>query len=256
MSIDYRGQVAKYYDACPVPFDDIGFYIGQIPHPQARVLELGCGTGRVLIPMAEYCAYIHGLDASEAMLAVCRDKMQQANLSPDRAQVGVGDITDTDLGQRFGLITAPFRVMQNLATDAEVDGLFQCIHRHLAPGGKAILNVFRPYYDREQMLLNWCRSEERFNYEIPYEDDRLERYDNFLRITADPLVCYPELIYRRYHGEELVDEVALAIPMRCYYPDEFLQLIEAHGFTVTDTWGGYAGEKYGDGGELVVAFTA
>ena len=69
------------------------------------------------------------------------------------------------------------------------------------------------------------------------------------------MVLYPELIYRRYHGKALVDEAVLKIAMRCYYPEEFLRLVEDHGFRVTGQWGGYAGEMYGDGGELVVAFT-
>ena len=45
------------------------------------------------------------------------------------------------------------------------------------------------------------------------------------------------------------------IAMRCYYPDEFIQLIDGYGFQVIGKWGGYAGEPYGEGGELVVAFT-
>lgn len=254
MPIDYRLEVAKYYDASRVPFDDISFYIRQMPNPQARVLELGCGTGRVLLPLMEHCAYIHGLDCSEAMLTICRKKLQQAGIPPKRARIAMVDITDFDLGQQYDFIIAPFRVMQNLATDAEVNGLFRGIHRHLAPGGTAILDVFRPLMDRERMLTEWCRPE-KFNYEIPVEGGVLRRYDNCPRITAEPLVCYPELIYRFFKGEELVEEAVLPIAMRCYYPNEFLTLLKGHGFQVTGAWGGYAGEPYGEGGELVVAFT-
>ncbi len=254
MPIDIRMEVAKYYDACRVPFDDISFYLRQVPRAQVRVLELGCGTGRVLLPLVEQSAFIQGVDVSEAMLSICREKLQRANVSPERACVELADITDFDLGARFDLIIAPFRVLQNLATDAEVDGLFRCIHRHLAPGGTVILNVFRPLLERERMLAEWCRPEQ-FNYEIPLERGCLRRYDNCPRITADPLVCHPELIYRFYQGDQLVEEAVMPIAMRCYYPDEFLALIEQHGFRVTGQWGGYAGEIYGEGGELVVAFS-
>ncbi|MEI7832457.1 MAG: class I SAM-dependent methyltransferase [bacterium] len=254
MPIDIRTEAAKYYDASSKPFDDISFYIRQMPSPQARVLELGCGTGRVLLPLVVHCALIHGLDSSEAMLDICREKLQRAAVVPERARIDLMDITDFDLGQQYDLIIAPFRVMQNLATDAEVDGLFHSIHRHLAPGGTAILNVFHPFLDREHMLIEWCRPEQYID-EIPLEDGVLRRYDHRVRITAEPLVCYPELIYRFYRGNELVEEAVMPIPMRCYYPDEFLSLIEGHCFQVTDKWGGYAGEPYGEGGELVVAFT-
>ena len=42
--------------------------------------------------------------------------------------------------------------------------------------------------------------------------------------------------------------------MRCYYPDEFEQLINGHGFEIVQRWGGYAGEIYGEGPELVIEF--
>ncbi len=62
------------------------------------------------------------------------------------------------------------------------------------------------------------------------------------------------LIYRYYEEDRLVDEAVLEIAMRAYYPAEFTALIEAHGFRVLERWGGYAGEAYGAGPELVVEF--
>ena len=52
----------------------------------------------------------------------------------------------------------------------------------------------------------------------------------------------------------MLEEVVLPIPMRCFYPDEFLDLIRSTDFTITDTWGGYGGEPYGHGKELVAEF--
>ena len=78
--------------------------------------------------------------------------------------------------------------------------------------------------------------------------------DRRVRVQADPLVLYPELVYRRFHGEDLVDEAVLRIAMRCYYPEEFIDLVESEGFTVFGRWGGYRGEAFGEGGELVVEF--
>ena len=70
------------------------------------------------------------------------------------------------------------------------------------------------------------------------------------------MVFYPELIYRTYRNDELVDETVLKIVMRCYYPDEFENVITDHGFQVIQRWGGYHGEAYGDGPELVIEFGA
>src|SRR2546430_715853 len=131
MSTDTRAQAAKYYDLNPDIPADVPFYMGVIPSPGARILELGCGTGRILTPLAEKCGYIHGLDLSEAMVAVCRRKLDATGIAPTKAQVEVQDITNFALNQTFDLIIAPYRVLQNLETDGAVIGLFRCIRQHL-----------------------------------------------------------------------------------------------------------------------------
>ncbi len=65
---------------------------------------------------------------------------------------------------------------------------------------------------------------------------------------------HPELIYRVFNGSDLVEEVVFNLVMRCYFPGVFESLIRDHGFEIVDRWGGYAGEAYGRGPELVVQF--
>jgi hypothetical protein len=89
---------------------------------------------------------------------------------------------------------------------------------------------------------------------VERDGERMTCHDVRPRLVENPLVLYPELIYRRWRGEEMLEEVVLPIPMRCFYPDEFLDLIRSAGFTITGKWGGYAGELYGQGTELVVEF--
>jgi hypothetical protein len=135
-----------------------------------------------------------------------------------------------------------------------VAGLFDCIRRHLSSGGHCILNVFRPYKDRETLVKEWCQEGENFDFEIVRGEEIIRCYDRRPRLDPEKLVLYPELVYRVYKGEELVDETVLKIAMRCYYPGEFEALIEGHGFRITNKWGGFAGELYGEGPELVVEF--
>lgn len=254
MTIDVRIEAAKYYDNSPELPNDIPFYRALIPSPQSSILELGCGTGRVTVALAESCAAIHGIDVSEAMLAIATDKLQAAHLPAGRAQVEKADITDFDLGRRFDLIIAPFRVMQNLDTDAEVDGLFRCIRKHLAPNGTCILNVFKPNGEPEALRKGWVTGEDKLRWEVPVEGGRLQCYDRRAAMDRERLVLYPELIYRRYEGDTLAEESVLRFAMRCYYPDSFEKLIASHGFEVMQRWGGYAGELYGEGSELVIQF--
>lgn len=254
MNIDIRAAAAKFYDYNPETPVDIRFYRDLIPSADASVLELGCGTGRVTLPMADYCRYIHGIDLSPAMISICQEKLSKAKISSDKAQVELGDITHFALGRTFDLIIAPFRVLQNLETDAEVDGLFRCIRAHLSPGGTCVLNVFRPNYEPEALRQQWVSHEEKLNWEAWIGGKKLVCLDRRPRMDKDKLILYPELIYRLYEDDNLIEEAVLQLLMRCYYPATFERLILDHGFNILNKWGGYAGEIYGDGTELVIQF--
>ncbi len=190
------------------------------------------------------------------MLALCRQKSRDAKLPPGRVAISAHGISQFDLGRTFDLIIAPWRVMRNLETGAQVDGLFACIRRHLAPRGSCVLNVFKPKWPREELLRRWPTEEETLAWEVPLPGGRLTCHDRRRRLNRDPLVLYPELVWRRYEDHALVDEVTLRVAMRCYYPDEFERLVTSQGFRIVERCGGYAGEPYGEGSELVLRFEA
>ncbi|MCI0692275.1 class I SAM-dependent methyltransferase [candidate division KSB1 bacterium] len=254
MSEDIRAAAAKYYDLDPNPLDDVPFYERLILSPQAYVLELGCGTGRVTVPLAASCGYIHGIDRSPAMIAICRPKLEKAKIGAEKVRVDAGDITNFDLARKFDLIIAPYRVMQNLETDREVAGLFECIREHLAHDGSCILNVFNPRRDPESMRREWRVDGEIFCWEMLVDGGKIIHHERRPRMDAAKLVLYPELIYRRYERETLMDEAILKIAMRCYYPGQFEKLIVDYGFQIMNRWGGYQNEMYGQGPELVIQF--
>jgi SAM-dependent methyltransferase len=254
MSIDIRFDAAKYYDYNPNAPDDIPFYIQRIPSRDAKLLELGCGTGRVTIPLSQHCAFIQGIDLSKAMIALLREKLAKAGIPPTKVKTAVGDITALDLAGKFDMIMAPYRVFQNLETDREVTGFFETVRRHLASQGTCILNVFKPFTDRETLIREWCTEEENLAWEVETAKGKIACYDIRPHLEPEKLVLYPELIYRKYVNDVVVDEAILKIAMRCYYPDEFEGLITSHGFIIKNRWGGYAGEEYGQGPELVVEF--
>lgn len=254
MASDWRGDVVEFYDLAPHHPDDVPFYIDQLPGPSSSVLELGCGTGRVTVPLAHRAGFVRGLDNSPAMIEVCRRKLAAAGVPGSKAEISFGDITDFSLGQKYDLIIAPFRVLQNLATDAELEGLFSGIRAHLDEQGTCILNAFQPRSDRETLIRDWVSELEQLAWEVEDGDTSVQCFDWRRRLQERPLVLFPELIYRRVRGTEVLAEASLQIAMRCFYPQDLLELVERHGFEVVGKWGGYAGERYGEGSELVVAF--
>jgi SAM-dependent methyltransferase len=256
MQDDIRAEAAQYYDANPTMPDDIAFYMARLPSAAAAVLELGCGTGRVLLPLAAACGLIHGIDRSPAMLARCLQKLQAAGMPPTRARAELGDITKYALGRRFDLIIAPYRVFQLLETEAQVAGLFRCVQAHLAPGGTGILNVFHPQGGFERVRQEWERVPEVCVWEATVDGVRLRCDERRARLDPVTHILYPELIYRRFVEDAWIEDAVLKIPRRCYAPEEFERVICAHGLHIVQRWGGYAGEPYGEGPELIVQFCA
>jgi SAM-dependent methyltransferase len=261
MTYDNRYDAAHYYDAfSSPPGDDVSFYLKMLPGPDARVLELGCGTGRVMLPMIEKAGFVLGVDLSKAMLDICQHKLSEANILPAAARTIQADITTLDVtGEEdgFDFICAPFRVMQNLETDVQVNGLMQVIKRHLKPGGQAVLNTFKPRGGFDALAEFWAsRDGSEAEWSKPFGDETVTMSNDCRIFAKDPVRVYPKLIYRRLNpAGEPIDEAVLDIVMRVWQADELIDLIERHGFRVTDRFGGYEGEAWAEGPELVVAFT-
>lgn len=250
MVADPREGNSRYYDLDEDPIGDVPFYLARVRDGMS-VLELGCGTGRVLVPLAGKCRDIVGVDYSKDMIDRCQEKIG----SLKNASARVGDITKLALSKQFDLIVAPYRVLQALESKAEIDGLFEGIASHLNPGGSCILNVFMLNKTRTEMLANWGRPDEIPAWEKTLPDGSvIVHTEKKQRMDEANLVLYPELIYRTYRDGVLVHQFVQKIKMKCYYPDEFRALVTSHGFEIVDEWGGYDGETYGMGPELVLEF--
>ena len=143
------GVNAETYDArTGTPAGEIEFYASRARTSGGPVLELACGTGRVTWPIARAGIDIVGLDREPAMLEQAERKRESETVEASRhARFVSGDMSQFDLGQQFALVIIPFRAFLMLLTDAEQRGTLGCIHRHLRPDGRLIIDIFDPRYD-------------------------------------------------------------------------------------------------------------
>jgi ubiquinone/menaquinone biosynthesis C-methylase UbiE len=136
----------EFYDAMHAGLGaDIPFYVEEAQRAEPPVLELACGTGRVLIPIAQAGVRIWGLDLTSAMLTHGEHKV--AALPPEiqrRITLRPGDMRDFELEERFGLVMIPARSFLHLLTVEDQIKALVTIQRHLQPGGRLILNFFQP----------------------------------------------------------------------------------------------------------------
>ena len=115
---EYEGVQARYYDEyfSGVP-GDVEFYLGIAASAggEGGVLELGCGTGRILLPLATSGLPVVGLEISPEMLSLCRRKLEAAPPEVDQTvELVRGDMRDFSLGRQFSIIIAPYRTFQHL----------------------------------------------------------------------------------------------------------------------------------------------
>ena len=137
--------MAEFYDYV-APYrerQDVAFFVQMARDSGGPVLEIGCGTGRVLIPTAQAATEIVGLDASPAMLARCREKLsREPQAVQSRAKLVEADMRHFDLARlpgvrpSFALATVPFRPAQHLLTVEDQLACLASIHRHLAARGR------------------------------------------------------------------------------------------------------------------------
>ena len=104
-----------------------------------RALELGIGTGRVALPLAERGVEVHGIDASEAMVNQLRAKP-----GGDAIPVSIGDFADFRVDGSFALVFVVFNTIFGLTTQEAQVQCFRCVAEHLTAGGVFLNEAFVP----------------------------------------------------------------------------------------------------------------
>jgi len=257
---DENPYIAELYDSV-VPYrerQDVNFFVEMAQRSGGPVLELGCGTGRVLIPIAKSGIEIVGLDASPKMLSVCREKLLNESGDVQSKVVGLiqGDMRAFDLNQKFSLVTIPFRPFQHLLTVEDQMSCLENIRKHLVPGGKLVLDIFNP----SLLLL----ADERYLQEHGEEPEfttadgrrvvrraRIVWRDYFNQITHN------ELIYYVTHPNAREERFVHQFPMRYLFKFEAEHLLARCNFGVESVYADYDLSPYGSKypGELIVVAT-
>ncbi len=155
--VDSYQLSAKYYDAAYATMKDLvdaAFYLDLARQSGGPVLEIGCGTGRILLPIARQGIAIHGVDNSAPMMAILKQKLlQEAPAVRSKVSLHAGDMRELRLDRKFALVTIPFRPMQHMHTLRDQLRALTSAACHLAEDGKLVFDVFYPKYDLLPMAM-------------------------------------------------------------------------------------------------------
>ncbi len=201
------------------------------------VIDIACGTGAVLLYLAERGIDIDGIDLSEAMCDVARDKAESKGL---HLNIFPGNMTDFKSDRKYSLaIIARSGFMHLLTPELQRKALLN-ICDHLTEDGIVTLNTFAPYppFQAEQMKT----TENDYTYRLEYINSEGNREKIYNAISYDPRtqIMSGNWKFETYDdaGNKIAERIR-PLKMRQTYKQELLYLIELCGFEVVQIYGDY-----------------
>jgi SAM-dependent methyltransferase len=187
-----------------------------------RALELGIGTGRIALPLAQRGVPVHGIDLSKAMVARLRAK-------PGGQDIGVtiGDFATTQVDGTFSVAYVVFNTIMNLTTQDEQVACFRNVAAHLAPGGCFVVEVGVPE------LRRLPRGETIVPFDVSPTHLGFDEYD----VASQGLIS---------HHYSVVDgNLELnSVPFRYVWPAELDLMARLAGMTLRERWSGWKREPF------------
>jgi SAM-dependent methyltransferase len=229
-------HAATPYDAIAELYDpwsrsvteDIGFYVSEARKAGGPIVELGVGTGRIAVPIAQQGIHVIGVDSSREMLAACARRAEAEGVA-ELLDLRLGDLRRPPLDDQVPLIVCPFRSYLHLAGDGErVEALAAARHA-LLPDGRLIFDVFAPKPDDiAETHGRWLEREPGIYEHADWNADA-----RTLTLSV--------------RGPSGAATMALSWTSR----DEWQQLLEETGFTVEACYGWFDRTPYRGGEDMI-----
>jgi SAM-dependent methyltransferase len=241
--LDTYNISAKHYDAAyAVKQDlvDLPFYVDLAKQSGGPVLEIACGTGRVLLSIAREGIQIDGVDNSAPMLRVLQSRLEgEPREVSGKVTLHEGDMQGFHLNKKFPLVVMPFRPMQHMYTvQDQVDALATAA-AHMEENGRLAFDVFYPKFEaipsgvgQEVLELEWP-----VDSRPPKTVRRYLRKESFDKIHQSFSATF---IFRTFEGDKLVLEETEPLKMSYYTYPHLRALFMLAGLDVLEEYGSFA----------------
>jgi SAM-dependent methyltransferase len=241
-------RFARYYDADYATFDaDIPFYRELARRTGGPIVELMCGTGRVLLPLAQAGYQASGVDISQALLDRAQAKLTHAGAA-ERVSLVAADVRENILQGPFALAIVALNSFMHLTTTVDQLRVLQHAHSALAPDGLLVLDLFNPDL-RELARLN---GELVLDKTFALEDGA--PVQKFVSQFADAATQTTEVtfIYDELTAEGHVRRSVAPFAMRWLYRYELEHLLVRAGFALEAVYGSYDLDDYDSSSALML----
>lgn len=245
-------SIVEYYDLLHATLTyDIDFISRLTDKKGKDVLELGCGTGRLLLPLARNGHNVVGLDNSAAMLKKAKEKISQEPIKvKERVILIEGDMTSFVLNHLFHLILIPHNTLMHLSFD-QAQVCFRHCRRHIASDGVLYIDVDNPFELADPRDDNLVVMEKAF--------DLPERGLKVLQMASSWVNTEAQIRHTTWIFDAMpekggsVNRSITKMNFHYHFPHQLEILLQEAGFAVTSLYGNYAGDLFdADSSKLII----
>ena len=240
MNTDYDSWADIYDDVYSFVDNDIDFYRNKSDQLGGNILEIGCGTGRVTIPLLANGYDVTGVDSSTKMLAKFQSKIKKSGYNAP-LKITNQDVRNLSLNEKFNLVIFPYRGFQSLLSVEDQIAALTSIKAHLTRNSILIIDIFVPnneLFDQKPDIFYHLKDSEygpRNNIRSLHHRTEFDLHNQLLhtQISISEIQCN-QLISKRYAN----------FTLRYLYTDEARHLFEYCGYDIEEIAGDYDGSPY------------
>ena len=231
---------ARFYDDDYRDYaDDIPLVLQTARTAGRTALELGCGTGRVLIPLADSGFHVIGVDGSAALLAIARRKVADHPLPIRLVQADMKSFRLAQTEVDFVFIVS--NTLMHLTSQADQLMALESANRHLRVGGLLLIDLFNPDVAYLESISGVQELADR------WEDGKSGA--EVLKWTTRNLDAARQrqetlFIYEEIFPDGRSEQTRITFPLRYWWPDEGARLLQQAGFAVSELLGDFDGSPY------------
>ena len=233
MSQQFYSDAELYDRLFPADEQAVDFYrVAAADRHGGSVLELGCGTGRKLVPIASDGHPCVGLELSSDMLAEAQRKADARGVEVEWVQA---DMRDFDLGRTFDLVLIAANSLLHLHAADDLVSCFRSVRRHLAPGARLVFDVFNPSVRVLAQADGVRRRRDALSFAHPdrgvVQVDVAETYDAAAQVTSGTWY---------FSTDSEADILAASLEMRSIFPQELPLLLSLGGLRLVERFGDWS----------------
>ncbi len=243
-------RFARFYDADYRHYqDDLDLILDLADQTGDPILELGCGTGRALVPLLEAGHTVTGVDISPGLLGVAKEKIRNTQHAT-RSTFHQADLRTFDLPvKEFAFAFCTSNTLMHLTTQADQLAVLRNAHRHLRPGGFLLLDLFSPDVARLHAVNGIMELGDQWL--DPATGAQVIKWSVRTIDWADQ-IQETLFIYEENLPDGAVRRTVCPFTIRFLWRGEAELLLQSAGFTVTEVWGDFEGAPYHTGSDHLI----